>query len=138
MLVNYATATEAAAGVLFLVSTRPLRQLKANTRLCPTTTNIFIRARGQRSNLNSPESKGCNSNVRRRLHLQAAAFSKFPGDRGAEAEFCLGWLATASIQKQILRRVCLCIRVATPSWSCLTAKLVSNLENKIFNDFQSG
>lgn len=56
-------------------NTCPSRGLKANTLRTALSQNgeyIFIRARGQRSNLNSSEFKGCNSNVRGRVHLQAA------------------------------------------------------------------
>lgn len=61
-------------------NTCPSRGLKANTlRTAALSQNggyiyiyIFIRARGYRSNLDSSEFKGCNSNVRGRVHLQAA------------------------------------------------------------------
>lgn len=82
-------------------NTCPSRGLKANTLRTALSQNgeyIFIRARGQRSNLNSSEFKGCNSNVRGRVHLQAARRLFKVSSEIVEAQSSL-----LRIQKQILR-----------------------------------
>lgn len=57
---------------LTLVRHEGWKRTHPRTALSQNGEYIFIRARGYRSNLNSSEFKGCNSNVRGRVHLQAA------------------------------------------------------------------
>lgn len=83
---------------------------------------IFIRARGYRSNLDSSEFKGCNSNVRGRVHLQAARRLFKVSSEMVETQ-CVSCPCCAFRNKFCA----LCTRIWNPR---LTATLVPQIEGK--------